>query len=83
MAPYIYHLALMTAAALLVMHVNVATRFLSVNPVIYWYAAVYLLGEGAPMSQGRWPWRSAWLWLWCLAFTALGALMFPNFYPWT
>ena len=73
-APYIYHLALMTAAALLVMHVNVATRFLSVSPALYWYVAAYLRRRGRP---------AAWVWLWCLAFIALGCLMFPNFYPWT
>ena len=37
---YIYHLAGMTTLATFVMHVNVATRFLSSCPPLYWYAAV-------------------------------------------
>lgn len=36
----------MTAIAALVMHVNVATRFLSSCPALYWFAAVRL-------TQGR------------------------------
>jgi phosphatidylinositol glycan class V len=67
----------MGAVAALVMHVNVATRFLSSSPLLYWFTATYISREGA----GRW--RAAWVWLWALAFTALGSVMFPNFYPWT
>ncbi|MQL74968.1 hypothetical protein Taro_007332 [Colocasia esculenta] len=40
--PFIYHLAFMTMTAFFVMHVQVATRFLSASPPIYWFTA-YLL----------------------------------------
>lgn len=73
-APLVYHWALMTAVALLVMHVNVATRFLSACPPFYWQAAEWAAAGG---------WRARLLWLWCFAYIALGCLLFPNFYPWT
>jgi phosphatidylinositol glycan class V len=89
LAPYVYHLALMTAVALLVMHVNVATRFLSASPALYWFAALYLTeggeaGEaGGAGGAGGARWRAAWVWGWALGFTALGCVLFPNFLPWT
>ncbi len=73
-APYMYHWALMTAVALLAMHVNVATRFLSACPPLYWRAAELLDRRGLAARA---------LWLWCFAFIVLGYLLFPNFYPWT
>ncbi|KAL4444210.1 hypothetical protein ABPG75_011947 [Micractinium tetrahymenae] len=73
-APVIYHWALMTAVALLAMHVNVATRFLSACPPLYWAA-------GAVAARGGTPARL--LWLWCFAYIVLGCILFPNFYPWT
>lgn len=73
-APLVYHWSLMTAVALLAMHVNVATRFLSACPPLYWHAAEVASAGGA---------RTRALWLWCFAYIALGCLLFPNFYPWT
>lgn len=73
--PFVYHLALMTAVATLVMHVNVATRFLSSNPLIFWYAAQRILNGS--YSQ------SFLIWLWFLSYILIGTLMFGNFYPWT
>lgn len=73
-APYMYHWALMTAVALLAMHVNVATRFLSACPPLYWRAAELLERRGLASRA---------LWLWCFAYIVLGFLLFPNFYPWT
>lgn len=73
-APFMYHWALMTAVALLAMHVNVATRFLSACPPLYWRAAELL--ERRRLAAHA-------LWLWCFAYIVLGFLLFPNFYPWT
>lgn len=81
MGPYVYHLAGMTALAALVMHVNVATRFLSSSPALYWYAAGLVAGDGG--GGHRWVWTREGVWLWALASAALGALLFPNFFPWT
>jgi len=74
-APYVYHLALMTAVSVLVMHVNVATRFLSSSPLLYWYMAQLTL-------NGSW-WRSYAVWGWSLLYACLGSVLFINFYPWT
>lgn len=73
-APLVYHWALMTAVALLAMHVNVATRFLSACPPLYWHAAEVVAGGGR---------RARAVWAWCFAYIVLGCLLFPNFYPWT
>ncbi len=73
-APLVYHWALMTAVALLAMHVNVATRFLSACPALYWAAG------GVAARGGAW---ARLLWLWCFVYIVLGCLLFPNFYPWT
>eukprot|EP00890_Picochlorum_soloecismus_P006266 jgi/Picsp_1/6640/NSC_03983-R1_gpi mannosyltransferase 2 len=74
-APYVYHLALMTAVAVLVMHVNVATRFLSSSPLLYWYMAQFMLNGSF--------WRSYVVWGWSLLYACLGSVLFINFYPWT
>lgn len=73
-APYLVVWAVMAAAAASVMHVQVATRFLSTTPAPYWFLAK----EGTISAATR---RAT-----CahfLAFGLLGTLMFPAFYPWT
>lgn len=72
---FVYHLALMTAVAALVMHVNVATRFLSSSPLLFWYTAQRML-NGPHMQNYL-------IWLWFLSYIMVGTLMFSNFYPWT
>lgn len=74
-APFVFHLALMTAVATFVMHVNVATRFLSSSPLVFWYAAQRML-NGSYTQQYI-------VWLWFLSYILVGTLMFGNFYPWT
>ncbi|WPT10587.1 GPI mannosyltransferase 2 [Picochlorum sp. SENEW3] len=73
--PFVYHLALMTAVATLVMHVNVATRFLSSSPLLFWYLAQRML-NGSALQQYL-------IWTWLFSYIAVGTLLFPNFYPWT
>ena len=82
LAPYIYHLIGMSIPAFLVMHVNVATRFLSSSPVIYWYAALILSKQSSSKHRKLWKTQNL-VWAWALTFLALGGLLFPNFYPWT
>lgn len=97
-AVFVIHWAVLAAVALLVMHVQVATRFLSAScPPLYWFCAQIILrpaaarggkqgrrkgGEGA-RPGGRGAPAAALLWGYCLCFMAVGAVMFPNFYPWT
>jgi len=72
------HLAMfltMAAGAAVVMHVQVATRFLSVCPALYWAAA----SEGRRLG----PEVQRWICIYSVAFGLLGTLMFPTFYPWT
>jgi GPI mannosyltransferase 2 len=78
-APFVYHLTLMSVASLFFMHVNVATRFLSASPVVYWYSAAHMHSYG----KSTWSWVCFAFWAWALGFIGLGCLLFPNFYPWT
>jgi hypothetical protein len=108
-AVFVVHWAALCLVAALVMHVQVATRFLSAScPPLYWFAAELLLrpsgggpgGAGSGRAGGggagdpgggrrgaggtkRAGPAAPWLWGYCLGYMAAGAVMFPNFYPWT
>ncbi|GAB4818500.1 hypothetical protein N2152v2_005546 [Parachlorella kessleri] len=83
-APYVYHWALLTAVALLVMNVHVATRFLATCPALYWYLAHYINGSAPGSDDGaRGKARGCWVWAWFGTYIVLGCLLFPNHYPWT
>ncbi len=82
-APFVYHLALMTFVAVFVMHVNVATRFLSSSPLLFWGAAQWILNDprgGVYQGGAGRRWRV--MLVWCAVYLVVGSLMFPNFYPW-
>ncbi|KAK1421587.1 hypothetical protein QVD17_24052 [Tagetes erecta] len=72
--PFVLHLGFMVATAFLVMHVQVATRFLSSSPPIYWFAS-YVLA-----SHKGWGYL---IWSYCAAYILIGSLLFSNFYPFT
>ncbi|XP_044482746.1 GPI mannosyltransferase 2 [Mangifera indica] len=75
--PFILHLSFMVATAFLVMHVQVATRFLSASPSLYWFASYLMVSPG--MGK-RWGYL---IWTYCAAYILLGSLLFSNFYPFT
>lgn len=75
--PFVLHLGFMVATAFFVMHVQVATRFLSSSPPIYWFAS-YILAS--PMTRKRWGYL---IWGYCAAYILIGSLLFSNFYPFT
>lgn len=75
--PFILQLGFMVAVASFVMHVQVATRFLSVNPPIYWYAAHVMGSSPTGFKLGYV------LWAVFLSYLIFGSLLFSNFYPFT
>ncbi|KAK6148610.1 hypothetical protein DH2020_019522 [Rehmannia glutinosa] len=75
--PFVLHLSFMVATAFFVMHVQVATRFLSVSPLLYWFASHIM---GSPSVGKRW---GHFIWAYCAAYILLGSLLFSNFYPFT
>ncbi|CAI9106780.1 OLC1v1005999C1 [Oldenlandia corymbosa var. corymbosa] len=75
--PFILHLGFMAATAFLVMHVQVATRFLSASPPLYWFASHIMI---TPAVGKRWGYL---MWGYCASYILLGSLLFSNFYPFT
>ncbi|KAJ0550877.1 putative GPI mannosyltransferase 2 [Helianthus annuus] len=72
--PFVLHLGFMVATAFFVMHVQVATRFLSSSPPIYWFASYVLT------SHKGWGYL---IWGYSAAYILIGTLLFSNFYPFT
>ncbi|XP_077230266.1 uncharacterized protein LOC143863480 isoform X2 [Tasmannia lanceolata] len=75
--PFILHLWFMAAVAFLFMHVQVATRFLSASPPLYWCASYLMVSPGKGKRGGYL------IWTYCVAYILLGSLLFSNFYPLT
>ncbi|EOY32359.1 Transferases, transferring hexosyl groups isoform 1 [Theobroma cacao] len=75
--PFILHLSFMVATAFFVMHVQVATRFLSASPSVYWFASLLMT---CPSMSKRWGYM---IWAYSCAYILLGSLLFSNFYPFT
>ncbi|KAL0924614.1 hypothetical protein M5K25_005459 [Dendrobium thyrsiflorum] len=76
--PFILHLGFMTFMAFFVMHVQVATRFLSASPPIYWFASYVMLSPGRTSRRVGYV-----IWSYSIAYILLGSLLFSNFYPFT
>ncbi|MCL7039398.1 hypothetical protein MKW94_007018 [Papaver nudicaule] len=72
--PFVLHLAILSATAFFVMHVQVATRFLSSSPPLYWFSS-YLMAY-----RGR---CAYFIWAYSAAYILIGSLLFSNFYPFT
>ncbi|CAN6465191.1 unnamed protein product [Victoria cruziana] len=73
--PFVLHLTFLVVVAFFIMHVQVATRFLSSSPPIYWF--ISHLSAGASL---RWS-RS--ICVYFISYIFLGSLLFSNFYPFT
>jgi phosphatidylinositol glycan class V len=67
-------LGVMTFVAATYMHIQVATRFLSTSPAIYW--ALAYLGT----NSARWRY---WVTFYYLSYASVGVVLFTRFYPWT
>ncbi|XP_027163871.1 GPI mannosyltransferase 2 isoform X1 [Coffea eugenioides] len=75
--PFILHTGFMAATAFLVMHVQVATRFLSASPLLYWFTSHVMM---TPSIAKRWGY---FIWVYCASYILIGSLLFSNFYPFT
>ncbi|KAJ4824739.1 hypothetical protein Tsubulata_014998 [Turnera subulata] len=75
--PCTLHLGFMSATAFFIMHVQVATRFLSASPPLYWFACRVMI---SPHFSRRW---GHIIWAYSIAYILLGSLLFSNFYPFT
>ncbi|XP_020224701.1 GPI mannosyltransferase 2 [Cajanus cajan] len=75
--PFVLHLGFMACTTFFVMHVQVATRFLSASPPLYWFAS-YIMAYHA--KGFRWGFI---IWAYSIAYIFLGSLLFSNFYPFT
>jgi len=71
---YFVKLGVMTVIAATYMHVQVATRFLSTSPAMYWGLAY--LGRHSKA------WRR-FIATYHVSYALVGAALFANFYPWT
>ena len=71
--PFFLYWLLLTLVCFFAMHVQVMTRFLSAIPCIYWCAASHPKGS----FMGRL------ILIYFVAYNLIGAILFPNFYPWT
>ncbi|KAK1309359.1 hypothetical protein QJS10_CPA09g00150 [Acorus calamus] len=76
--PFILHMGFMAAVAFFIMHVQVATRFLSASPPIYWFIS-YLMTSTDSTSR-KWAYL---IWVYFAAYVLIGSLLFSNFYPFT
>ncbi|CAK4850246.1 unnamed protein product [Aphanomyces euteiches] len=78
LAPYFIYLAFLLGNALVVVHIQVITRFLAPCPPIFWAAASLVDKSSTALSTAG---RLTVLYF--LIFTVVGAVLFPTFYPWT
>ncbi|KAG9406632.1 hypothetical protein AC1031_002953 [Aphanomyces cochlioides] len=78
LAPYFIYLAFLLGNALVVVHIQVITRFLAPCPPIFWAAASLVDKPSTSLSTAG---RLTVLYF--LIFTVVGAVLFPTFYPWT
>ena len=72
--PYVVLNVAMAVFCLFFMHVQVCTRFLSANPVIYWWLAYSWVGSRA---------FRLWLSQYLSLFLLIGPCLFVNYFPWT
>ena len=79
--PFVYHNMALTLVCLLMMHVQVSTRFiLASSPVCTWYFCDLLFNTRG-YCRGKWVRWCVLGYLW--VFNVFGIVLFSSFYPWT
>ena len=74
-APYVWYMFVLTVFGLVMMHVEVLTRFLfASSPPLYWFAAT-LINKRDP--------RSHYILGYFAIYFVMGSILFSTFYPWT
>ncbi|KAF1319020.1 Gpi mannosyltransferase, partial [Globisporangium splendens] len=89
-SPYYVHWLVLLVNALLVMHIQVATRFFCACPPLFWAPAA-AAAASIPQASARKErqlsaaitWQGKLVVAYFLLFNVLGAVLFPSFYPWT
>jgi len=87
LVPFYLHWLFLFCTALTILHVQVATRFLSATPPLYWFIADLLLKsrrsrETYVLFRGLAPAHFGLL-AFCFTYMVVGVVLFSNFYPWT
>mmetsp|Transcript_18064 Transcript_18064/g.22236 ORF Transcript_18064/g.22236 Transcript_18064/m.22236 type:complete len:341 (-) Transcript_18064:3136-4158(-) len=78
--PYVLHFFGLVMFCMLIMHVQVLTRFVSACPPVYWYPALLQSQNQHEKTEGR---RHNWIVKYFMIYTVLGSAMFSCYYPWT
>uniref|UniRef100_K3W600 GPI mannosyltransferase 2 n=1 Tax=Globisporangium ultimum (strain ATCC 200006 / CBS 805.95 / DAOM BR144) TaxID=431595 RepID=K3W600_GLOUD len=89
-SPYYVHWLVLLVNALLIMHIQVATRFMCACPPLFWApaaAATASIPQASARKQRQSSpaitWQGKLVVAYFLLFNILGAVLFPSFYPWT
>lgn len=91
LVPFTLQVAVLLLFALTIMHVQVATRFVSACPIVYWQmAGLWLRSPHRPAPAGLVGFVVSflsdarhWLVAYCVGYMAVGCMLFGNFYNWT
>lgn len=83
--PYMLHWNILFCIAVIILHIQVTTRFMSATPPVYWF-----LSFAIHSSKGK---RFSLFFNhtflpfvtigYCLLYIVLGSILHTNFYPWT
>ncbi|DAZ94269.1 TPA: hypothetical protein N0F65_011901 [Lagenidium giganteum] len=79
-APYCLHWLFLLANALVVVHIQVTTRFLAACPPLYWAPAALI---GTKLSSATHSTYTRTVVAYFVVFNVLGVSLFSTFYPWT
>ena len=75
-AVYVWYMIALTVFGMVVMHIQVVTRFLCASsPPLYWFAASRILKKKTFQTKA--------ILLYFVFYFVMGSILFSTFYPWT